>query len=197
MKKICFLAILSFTGVINAQNTDNYGIKAGLNFSNLNSANSVDLQTKVGFYFGGFIEKKHSDKGSFIGEAIFTFQGAKIRNNAYSYPSTYPNLGYNTYASVADVDIAQLNIPIYYDYKINSNFSIYGGGYLGIILDSKISGINFSNNTIDLGLLAGSSFKISRNLSANAQYNLGLLRLDDLYQFRNRVFQIGLSYNLK
>lgn len=74
MRKILFSVAMFFvTNVLIAQQIDNYGLKAGLNFANLNSnfANqssqyssySIETQTKIGFYFGMYAEKKYSEKG--------------------------------------------------------------------------------------------------------------------------------------
>ena len=206
MKKILFSAVVLFAVNSSAQQITNYGLKAGLNFANLNSniANqgnqyasiSMETQTKVGFYFGGYAEKKYSEKGSLVGEALISLQGAKLnQTQKISYP--IPGYPSQSQSITTDVNITQLNIPVYYKYNVNEKFSVHGGGYLGLILGSKIQSVNFNNNTIDFGLLAGASYKISEQFSADARYNFGLLKLDDFYSFQNRVLQLGISYQLK
>lgn len=204
MRKFLFLVATLFVGNSFAQQIDNYGLKAGLNFANLNStfdnqssqyySNTIETKTKVGFYFGAYAEKKYSEKGSLVGEVLFSFQGAKL-NQTQKISMPYPGIQSQSYTS--DVNITQLNIPIYYKHSIAEKFSIHGGGYLGLILGSKIQSISFNNNTLDLGLLAGASYKINEQFSAEARYNFGLLKLDDFYNFQNRVFQLGISYQLK
>ena len=183
---------------------DSYGLKGGLNISSLatNLANqssqyssiTFDTNSKIGVYLGAHAEKKHTEKGSFVGEAILSFQGAKLtQKQSYSIPG----YGSNSQSVVSNISITQLNIPVYYKYRTSEKFSIHGGGYLGLLLGSKIQSVAFNNNTIDLGLLAGASYVINDKITAEARYNLGLLKLDDFYNFQNRVLQLGISYKLK
>lgn len=206
MRKLLFSTAILFANLSYSQQIDNYGLKAGLNFASLasdiaNQGNqyssiSIETQNKVGFYFGAYAEKKYSEKGTLVGEALISFQGSKL---SQTMKSSYPIPGYpsQSQSSTIDVNITQLNIPVYYRYNTSEKFSIHGGGYLGLILGSKMQGVSFTNNTIDLGLLAGASYKFNELFSADARYNFGLLNLDDYYKFKNRVFQVGVSYQLK
>lgn len=198
------LAIAILTANFYFAQIDNYGLKAGLNISSLatNLANqnsqyssiTFDTNSKIGVYLGAYAEKKHTEKGSFVGEVILSFQGAKLtQKQSYSIPG----YGSNSQSVVSNINITQLNIPVYYKYRTSGKFSIHGGGYLGLILGSKIQSVAFNNNTIDLGLLAGASYVINDKITAEARYNLGLLKLDDFYNFQNRVLQLGISYQLK
>lgn len=206
MRKLLFSTAILFANLSYSQQIDNYGLKAGLNFASLasdiaNQGNqytsiSFETQNKVGFYFGAYAEKKYSEKGTLVGEALISFQGAKLnQTQKISYP--IPGYPSQSQSSTVDVNITQLNIPVYYKYNTSEKFSIHGGGYFGLILGSKIQGVSFNNNTIDLGLLAGASYKFNELFSADARYNFGFLNLDDYYKFRNRVFQVGISYQLK
>ncbi|MDY3352215.1 outer membrane beta-barrel protein, partial [Riemerella anatipestifer] len=84
-----------------------------------------------------------------------------------------------------------------YKYKTNERFAVHGGGYLGLTLSSDANGVTLENNTFDLGLIAGASYAINDKFSAEARYNLGLLNLDKSNEFKNRTFQLGISYQLK
>ena len=201
MKKTLLVLFAIVFCKLYSQNIDNYGLKAGLNFSTLatdlsQQYTTIDTSNKVGIYFGVYAEKKYSDKGSLVGEALISLQGAKLNQKV---TISYPIPGYPTQSqsSSMDVSITQLNIPIYYKYSTSEIFFIYGGGYLGLILGSKVQSVKFDNNTIDLGLIAGASYKVNEKLNAEARYNFGILKLDDIYNFQNRVFNIGISYQLK
>ena len=198
------LVIAMFTANFYFGQIDSYGLKGGLNISSLAtnlvnqssqySSITFDSNSKIGVYLGAYAEKKHTEKGSFVGEAILSFQGAKLtQKQSYSIPG----YGSNSQSVVSNINITQLNIPVYYKYRTSEKFSIHGGGYLGLLLGSKIQSVAFNNNTIDLGLLAGASYVINDKITAEARYNLGLLKLDDFYNFQNRVLQLGISYKLK
>ena len=201
MKKTLLVLFATAFCKLYSQNVDNYGLKAGLNFSSLTTDLSqqyttIDTSNKVGIYFGVYAEKKYSEKGSFVGEALISIQGAKLNQKVtISYP--IPGYPSQSQSSSMDVSITQLNVPIYYKYNTNQKFSVHGGGYLGLILGSKVQSVKFDNNTIDLGLIAGAAYKINERLNAEARYNFGILKLDDLYNFQNRVFNIGVTYQLK
>ncbi|USL96291.1 PorT family protein [Riemerella anatipestifer] len=207
MKKVLLLAAAITANFYSAQ-TDSYGLKAGLNISSLstnigneyNSFYSVELdsRSKVGVYLGAYIERKYTEKSSLNAEALLSFQGARLsQTQKISIPSFgYGSSKYNN-SMVMSVNFTQLNIPVYYKYKTNERFAIHGGGYLGLTLSSSIEGLTLKNNTLDLGLIAGASYAINNKFSAEARYNLGLLNLDEYYKFKNRTFQLGISYQLK
>ncbi|MRN00328.1 PorT family protein [Riemerella anatipestifer] len=207
MKKVLLLAAAIMVNFYSAQ-TDSYGLKAGLNISSLstnfkNEYNSfysveIDSRSKVGVYLGAYIERKYTEKSSLNAEALLSFQGARLsQTQKISIPSFgYGSSNYNK-SMVMSVNFTQLNIPVYYKYKTNERFAIYGGGYLGLTLSSSIEGLTLKNNTLDLGLIAGASYAINNKFSAEARYNLGLLNLDEYYKFKNRTFQLGISYQLK
>ncbi|MDY3319663.1 porin family protein [Riemerella anatipestifer] len=209
MKKVLLLAAAITANFYSAQ-TDSYGLKAGLNISSLSTnfkneydsfySVELDSRSKVGVYLGAYIERKYTEKSSLNAEALLSFQGArlsltqKISVPSYGYGSSNYN---NTMVTNVNVNFTQLNIPVYYKYKTNERFAVYGGGYLGLTLSSDANGVTLENNTFDLGLIAGVSYAINDKFSAEARYNLGLLNLDKSNEFKNRTFQLGISYQLK
>ena len=73
-----FLLLFSILTISLFGQIDNYGIKAGLNFTSIkvdNVYNSANTSMKTSVYFGGYMEKKISEKESFVGEALISFQG--------------------------------------------------------------------------------------------------------------------------
>lgn len=202
MKKLILFFILIIAIDFSYGQLYTNSLRAGVNLSTLSTDSflrqhnygqtTYQTEMALGFYIGASIERKLSNSGAFVIEGVLSLQGAKLDKN-----------------NKADVKITQLNMPLYYKYLFSKKISIYGGGYLGAILSSKISSsgvpynnskteyIRFDNNTLDFGLLAGLSYVITEQISAEARYNLGILRLDDYYRFKNRVLQIGISYRLK
>ncbi|WP_406631627.1 hypothetical protein RAO04_03590 [Ornithobacterium rhinotracheale] len=66
-----------------------------------------------------------------------------------------------------------------------------------LILGSKVAGVQFPNNTIDLGLIAGLSYKLNEKFALDARYNFGLLEVSDGVPAKNRFVTAGVSYLLK
>lgn len=76
MKKILLSAVAVFTfGLTNAQDVS-YGVKGGLNLSNL-SGDIEDAKSLFGAHVGAFAEIKITDKFSVQPELLFSMQGAK------------------------------------------------------------------------------------------------------------------------
>ncbi|WP_406630522.1 outer membrane beta-barrel protein [Ornithobacterium rhinotracheale] len=82
-------------------------------------------------------------------------------------------------------------------FSSSDKLAINGGGYFGLILGSKVAGVQFPNNTIDLGLIAGLSYKLNEKFALDARYNFGLLEVSDGVPAKNRFVTAGVSYLLK
>lgn len=215
MKKLILSFMLALATHLSFGQLDSYGFKGGVNLSSLSTNASIinsssqyhttttsyETDNVFGFYLGVYAEKEFSRKGAFVGEAIISMQGAKLETKLETKVSgTLGSYYYSDKMTTVSTDmkIVQLNIPVYYKYLLTEKLSIHGGGYLGLILSSKNSSgsasVEFDNNTFDLGLLAGLSYAITEQISAEARYNFGILKLDDYYHFKNRVLQVGISY---
>ncbi|MDO4764120.1 MAG: porin family protein [Flavobacteriaceae bacterium] len=210
MRKLILL-VACITAILGKAQEMKMGVKAGVNIASLRGGedNNVvqlyklpvntksQMEVKAGVYFGAYLEKTISDKGSAVGEAIFTFQGArKIDHISVNYENIAKALGYSV-SGRTSINIIQLNMPVYYKYEIFNKLFLNAGGYVGFIIGSNVNGLSISNNTIDLGLLAGTAYQLSDNLSAEVRYNFGLFDISDVAPYKNSVFQIGVNYKLK
>lgn len=94
MKKIILigLSVLSFT-FIQAQKKFNFGIKGGINFSNINNINDNSYKkSKTEINFGLLTEISLSDKFSIQPEILYSAQGVKtdVYLNVLAYPGPGP-----------------------------------------------------------------------------------------------------------
>ena len=187
MKKAFLFIGLSLSVVfVNAQ--AKYGLKGGLNISNLGGSDIEDNKAKIGFHLGGYVDVPVHTNLSVQPELTFSTQGCKFEDS--------DDLRYN---------LNYLNIPVMAKYNFPAGVSIETGPQLGILLSAKAKNDDYSENIKDN--LKGTSFYWNFGLGyqpagsqfgANIRYNLGLSRLDedgDAEVF-NRVWQIGVFYQL-
>ena len=224
MKKLLFLSAIALSGVINAQTT--FGVKTGYALSQLNSEDDddmefegigVDKKSKSGFYIGGFVEHKLTDKFALQGELQYAELGGR-------YQGKFEDSGYHATLNM-DFKINQILIPISAKYYPTSNFALSAGPYLGFIVSNKFEAkfkdsnlpkevIDDANNELNeynqmfsesfddslqkvtFGLQVGAEYNIYRGLLIDARYNFGLSNLekDSNTSTKMSYFQIGLGY---
>ena len=176
------LLMLGTTGVVNAQQptTANpsslakFGIKGGVNFSNLYTEDVDDENVLTGFNLGAFVELPLTTSLSFQPEISYTTKGAENEyNNATASGRVKFRLNY-------------IEVPVLLKFNITSGFNVHFGPYAAFLIDSKITNedsdgsINFEDevddddlNKIDFGLAAGIGIDFG-NIGIGARYNYGL-----------------------
>ena len=115
MKRILVCIILSSCLFSKAQGID-FGVKLGMNFSELSDA--TELKNKTGFVGGIFAGINFNDKSGIRVDALYSKQGAKITDGNF--------------------DLNYLNIPVVYKRRIFSKLHFQIGPQFGFILDEKI-----------------------------------------------------------
>jgi len=214
MKKI-LLIILATAGIafVQAQENVQFGLKSGLNFASLNgdSSDEINLDPRIGFHIGGFVEIPVSEKFSFQPELLYSTQGAKLKDT--------DDFG----AGLGDVEIDgvfkldYINIPLMAKFYAAEGFSIEAGPQIGFLVSSESetdatfnNGQTISNkedlkeftSSIDFGINLGIGYKLESGLNFGARYNLGLSNVNDGdgsggVKDRNGVFQISIGYLFK
>ena len=175
---LLFVTIQSFAQV-------KFGVKAGLNLSNMTAKDNTrtysnNYKTKTGFHFGVTAEFPISESFSFEPGMLYSSKG-------YMYKET----DYNVTASVN-----YLEIPMNAIYKIDlsgAKMLISAGPYLGFALSGKYKGtekgydfnesIKIGNNadnddikSLDYGLNIGVGAEI-KQITIGLQYGLGLANI--------------------
>jgi hypothetical protein len=188
---ILFLSLFSFS----LQAQFNAGLKAGLNFSNIN----VDQQkgagfdeifdAKTGYHVGAFLENSFSAFSGVRVEAMFSTKGAENQ------------LADN------ELNLDYLAIPILYKIKPLPFFAIHAGGEFGFKLEESKESI-FDDHNLDVSWAFGASIKLFQRLGIELRYLHGSTDLGDGtrytdingdpvdVKFKNRSYQLSFEYYL-
>jgi Outer membrane protein beta-barrel domain len=152
-----------------------FGIKGGLNLTNLHSNDFADNNLKAGFNAGIFSKIPVTPGFSIQPELLYSVKGNKSDYSNYLEGSgEYRfNLGY-------------VELPLLAVVNLSKNFSIHGGGYAAYLAYADIKDVNNNGNINgitdlnennfnrwDFGLAGGVAFDIE-NFTLGARYNYGL-----------------------
>lgn len=182
-----------------------YGVKGGLNISNLNNADNIFFgksKSKIGFNIGGFAEYSINEKWALQPEFVISTQGAKFENSG----SEFINGIIETYSVKKNVNLTYLTIPLMVKYKLTDKFGAEFGPQVGIALsfvekiDAHYNGkiisteinafedrtivfngnsypIKANGNRFNLGLNFGLSYDLPNNIFIQARYNFDLTNI--------------------
>ena len=165
-------------GIANAQSTPvgaEFGIKGGVNMSNLYSGNVDDKNATYGFNAGFYTAFPISDNIFIQPEILYTTKGAELEyNNAFV-------------SGVGKFRLNYIEVPLLVKFKLTQNFNIHVGGYASYLVDGKVSNESSAGNAFDFeekisaddfnrfdaGLSAGVGVDFDP-LSIGLRYNYGL-----------------------
>ena len=195
---LAFFMTASF-GMLHAQEnvTTEFGIKGGLNMSNLYTDDADDENVLFGFNAGVYATLPVSSMVAIQPELLFTTRGSELEyNNALFEGNTKFKLNY-------------IELPLLVRVNVTPNFNIHAGGYASYLVSSKIeSEGSFASefeidtddlNKFDAGLAAGIGVDFNP-LSVGLRYNYGLTTIvkdgDDSSDLKNSNLSLYLSYKL-
>ena len=202
---ISFLLVFvlaSVTRVALAQDSDNalrFGIKGGLNVSNLYVEDVDDENPRYGFHLGVYTQLFESDVFAIQPEVLFSTKGTR---------TTYDVLGFD-----GDVkfNLNYIDIPVLAVFKLGDDAEIHVGPYFGYLVSasSDVDG-DFDDyeeldrddyKAWDYGLSAGVGFNVGA-VQIGARYNYGLQKIADsdsadtaLGDSKNSNAQVYVSFN--
>ena len=187
-------------GMLHAQednvNTE-FGVKGGLNMSNLYTDDADDENVLFGFNAGVYATLPVSDFIAIQPELLFTTRGSKLEyNNALAQGNVKLKLNY-------------IELPLLVRVNITKNFNIHAGGYASYMVSAKSTGdgdFEFEDqyntddfNRFDAGLAGGIGVDFNP-LSVGLRYNYGLTTIekdgDDSSDLKNSNLSLYLSYKL-
>lgn len=157
-----------------------YGIKGGLNYSNIYSTN-LNTNFKQGFHAGVY-GKINLIILAVQPEILFSQRGYVEEN-------------------VKDVTLNYIDIPVMLKVKVFPMLSIDAGPQFSYLINEKIDGIgniltvqpDFKNSEVSAAF--GASAQVWR-LGASARYIVGLSELEKAITSKNQQFQVSLSLKL-
>lgn len=164
MKKMIFavVAAAAITATATAQETGfGYGVKAGVNLSNLTKDGKGD--SKVGFTGGVFADYRFSKLFALSADVLYSRQGNKLEGDK----TTSDNL----------------NIPILANFYIVKGLAVKAGVQPGFLLaanmteDGEKTDIKSDTKTFDLSVPVGLSYTFNFGLILDARYNIGVTNI--------------------
>ena len=219
-KAFILIIILSivFIGTLPAQGNLVFGIKGGLNTSNIIGEHyDYEGQTDyiTGFCAGAFFSYYFNDIFAIQPEILFTTKGMKFKYTYY----TYTGIGVEVEKKK---NLNYIEIPILAKYYIETQGIVkphmYIGPYLGLKYSAKYSlkGEEYSENVsaqvsgegklddingIDLGIVIGGGFDLipQGKLGIDVRYTVGLTKIRDYEgtSEKNSVISLMLGYSFR
>lgn len=198
MRKILFFAALAVFAMtsINAQEETskeiNFGVKAGVNFTNIHT-NVSNGETgnignaKTGFHIGAVAEIMLNRRFALQAELLFSAQGTDLTG--------FLDSG-NT------ISLNYINVPLMAKFYVVKGLFIEAGPQIGLLVSSeyKSSG-DFDPNPVDFGANFGLGFKLKNGLNFSARFNQGFSDTKTKYfatifdeAQTNRVIQLSAGY---
>ena len=195
MKKI-ILTIALLISVINIASAQfTIGPKVGINLSNEYTGVKIIDETsnfKTGANAGVFGKYMINDKFDIQAELLYSQQGFKSDIQLAYYGGILISGGYKLLSHY-------INIPLVLKYYPVKRIFIEAGPQAGFCLSSKISPSvdwDVDYNVLDFSLVGGIGIDLGEGLTFNARYNHGFTNTFPHFDYKNRVFQFSLSYDL-
>jgi opacity protein-like surface antigen len=199
MKKKFITTFLVTFSLIQSFGQISFGVKAGLNLSNVKNIGSTNNKTRLGLNGGLLTEIGISKKFIVRPELLYSIKGNK-------FPATALNGG-------GTLSLNYISIPLLGGFRPNEKFTILLGPEFNFLTNanSKFDGSNHdvSKNfkKFDLAIDLGVTYKVRDGLGVELRYSYGFEDLADVILTdqlgneigkdrigSNRVFQFGLFY---
>jgi hypothetical protein len=195
MKKIgLILSALFAIVVVNAQ-IPQFGIKGGVNVSNVNSNEGTATSSRLGFHVGALAHIHLGSSFAIQPEAMYSSQGFKyVENDPGPYKGEH------------SVALDYVNVPVLLQYMIGTGFRLETGPQLGVLVNvaDRLNGTdtklleNSDFKTTDFAWVFGAGLMSNSGLGIDVRYNLGLSNIRNIPGYtskvHNGVFQAGLFY---
>jgi hypothetical protein len=179
-KTIYIIVLLTCVGFISSKAQDSsskFGIKGGINFSNLYTENVDDTNVLMGFNLGVFAKLPITNSMAIQAELYYTTKGAEV-----IYNSTFVS-------GTSRFKLNYIEVPILLVINVTENFNIHAGPYAAYLVSAKTTNesdggtFDFENdlntddyNTFDAGIAVGIGVDV-KSLSFGLRYNYGLTKV--------------------
>lgn len=183
-KTIILAATVLFAFGARAQVKAHFGIKGGLNASELHWKGD-NADTKIGFHAGGLAHIHGNSNWAFQPEVMYSLEGAKYK--------------------VGDVksstNLSFINVPLLAQYMFDNGFRIEAGPQIGFLMSAKNKTDGTNTDIKDgykstaISLPVGVGYLTSTGLGFDARYNFGLTDLNENgTSVKGNNFQFGIFW---
>lgn len=170
MKKILLtVAALAFAASMHAQ----FGVKAGLNFSNFRGDAADDFNVLTAWHAGVVYEAEIAKNFSFQPELLYSVAGAK--NDDRKYQLNY------------------FSVPLMLKLYPTEGFNIQAGPQLGMLVSESDNFDALDSETFDFGIAAGLEFFVSNNVFIQARYYSGTQKVSAHADIKNTTVSASLG----
>ena len=211
MKKLFLATIVGFLSLTTmyAQSDDSttqFGVKGGVNLSNITGDDIGDLDSRTSFHLGLFLEIPISERFSFQPEVLYSGQGFTAISRGQS--------------NIFDVDdnveyqLNYIQVPLMAKFYLVKGLHIEAGPQFGFKVNEEIDYkpasdggdvvINTDDSQIkgfDTNLALGAGYKFDNGFLVSARYTHGLTNIfkdNSLFQnadAKNSVWQFGVGFS--
>jgi hypothetical protein len=200
MNKVIFvLPVLILSSFVMKAQSDQSGIRASLNLSNLYVESVDDENTKPGFAVGVYFRKGISDQISIQPEINYSLKGSQI-----NYDGFFSGSGKYRY------NLSYIEIPVLANIHVGESLYLSAGPYVASLIAVKVKDVNGDGtvnnveeydrddfNTFDYGVAAGVGFDFTGG-TAGVRYNYGLVDVapngNGLDNGKNSVLQFFIGF---
>lgn len=188
-KTLLAFMLLVVCKIVSAQESG-IGLKAGVNFANmnLNSGSHIDTKPKTGIHFGLFYNFVINEKLTLRPELLYSMMGCKYKPN-----------------TDAGLNLNYITVPMVVKYKLTDLFSFNVGPQIGFLTKAEFDAsgdkiaLKDDFQAADIGAMLGMEVDLS-GIGFGARYYWGLIdiQIGSTYEdVRNRNFQLYAFYTLK
>ena len=176
---LCLLGFISLSSAQESSTTGaRFGVKGGVNFTNLYVDNVDDTNMLTSFNAGFFVELPITQGIAIVPELNFSRKGSEVQNTILT----------ETYKS--KFKLSYLEMPVLLKLNLVPNFNLHAGPYVAYLLNAKTDVVDENGdrvesfeydtddfNKLDYGLSAGLGFDFN-NFGIGARYNYGLSEIN-------------------
>ena len=195
MKKTFLLLAIAIIGVSNssqAQEYWNFGVKGGVNFTNMTSDGFEDNNSRTGFHLGVLAEIPVSDRLSVQPEVLYSTQGTEDETGSFTNEYKLDYIQLPVLAKFYLIDGLALEAGPSFNFLVNEEYD-FESNSLDFETDSEFA------STFELGGALGASYKFNNGFFLNGRYVLGFTDAFDSDNFdddaiKNNGFQLGVGF---
>ena len=190
MKRIILIGLIVILGIGTLSAQFSMGHKIGLNVTSFSGAD--DNEYKAGVNVGLMANYRFNKLLAIQPEFLYSLQGSGA------------DLGYDDIA--VKYDVHYINIPVLLKVYPCSGLNIHLGPQFSFFVDDKVSvksgGTEISAdgldniNSFDFALAMGIGYEFNFGLTFDARFNLGLTKIVNDYEDKNRVFMFSVGYKI-